>query len=344
MKIAIRVDGNSKIGLGHVTRCISLAQSLKKCGNECTFLVADESCCDYLERNAMAYIVLQSKWDDYQDSLDNLKEYLKETQTKMLIVDSYYVDNSFFEEIHSYSKTVYITENIPDKKTSYMDVFINYNKFVLDDYQEKNAADGLILGSRFALLRPEFGKVKTDTNRQKSILILTGGSDPLNLAVLIHDVIIQCEELNNYQINIVSGTMNPHIAELQELEKQSQRVKIYLNPASMSEVMVNNCVAISAAGSTIYELCACMTPTISYIYVDNQKGIAESFSKEETVPYAGDMRLNQKNVLENIISHLLDFDVNPNKWEQKAQRMRELCDGEGADRVAALLNRILLCE
>lgn len=39
----------------------------------------------------------------------------------------------------------------------------------------------------------------------------------------------------------------------------------------MSELMQQCDMAVSAAGSTLYELCACGMPTITYVLADNQK-------------------------------------------------------------------------
>ena len=49
-------------------------------------------------------------------------------------------------------------------------------------------------------------------------------------------------------------------------------------------------VAISAGGTTLYELCACGTPTISYSFADNQLNNVKQFDEDGIIPYAGDVR------------------------------------------------------
>ena len=48
--IIIRVDGNEKIGLGHVMRCLSVADALKSNGNNLMFVTADEKCRELLSQ------------------------------------------------------------------------------------------------------------------------------------------------------------------------------------------------------------------------------------------------------------------------------------------------------
>ncbi|NLV76359.1 MAG: UDP-2,4-diacetamido-2,4,6-trideoxy-beta-L-altropyranose hydrolase, partial [Tissierellia bacterium] len=47
-------------------------------------------------------------------------------------------------------------------------------------------------------------------------------------------------------------------------------VKFYMNVKNMKNLMINNDLAISAGGNTLYELCACGIPTIAIIIADNQ--------------------------------------------------------------------------
>ena len=114
------------------------------------------------------------------------------------------------------------------------------------------------------------------------------------------------------------------------------------NPPSRKKayIIVNSDVVISAAGSTLYELCAVGTPTISYAYADNQLGNAISFDKDRCIPYGGDIR--KDDAINYIISLLLNkMDVSNRKMQSK--RMREKITSYGAvnivDRICSILHK-----
>ena len=67
-------------------------------------------------------------------------------------------------------------------------------------------------------------------------------------------------------------------------------------------------IAISAGGTTLYELCACGTPTISYSFADNQLDNVEQFQKDELIDYAGDVR--KTNIFENVKKRLNQYTQN----------------------------------
>ena len=46
--ILFRADGNTKIGMGHIMRCLSIADTFRRNGKDCTFVLADISMQDII--------------------------------------------------------------------------------------------------------------------------------------------------------------------------------------------------------------------------------------------------------------------------------------------------------
>ena len=65
---------------------------------------------------------------------------------------------------------------------------------------------------------------------------------------------------------------------------------LHINEHNMSALMQKCDIAISAAGSTLYELCATGIPAITYTLADNQLIAAEQFDKQGIMLSAGDCR------------------------------------------------------
>ena len=64
-------------------------------------------------------------------------------------------------------------------------------------------------------------------------------------------------------------------------------------------------IAVSAGGSTLYELCVCGAPTISYTFSDNYLDNVYEFHADEIIEYAGDA--GQDKTVTKIISPLDEY-------------------------------------
>ena len=159
-------------------------------------------------------------------------------------------------------------------------------------------------------------------------------------------------------IYAIVGAMNRHRDELYQkydsheddprtpcgkvrLEKKSVIVQLIENPGHLSDLMKDCDLAISAAGVTTYELCACGTPTLLYTLADNQMGIAESLRKNGLMTYLGDVRQDLPGVVSRAVKEILPHLENAT-YEQRAGQsnaLQLLVDGHGAERIAKIIVR-----
>ena len=58
------VDGNEKIGMGHVMRCLTIAEALRKQGEEVLFLSADDKPVKIIEDQGFAVKILFTYYDE----------------------------------------------------------------------------------------------------------------------------------------------------------------------------------------------------------------------------------------------------------------------------------------
>ena len=93
-------------------------------------------------------------------------------------------------------------------------------------------------------------------------------------------------------------------------------------------------IAISAAGTTLYELCACGTPTISYVIADNQTDNAVWFDENNIIEFAGDVRLDD---IGHNLARIMPKYCDRAYRENLSVEMQELVDGRGAGRIVEVL-------
>jgi spore coat polysaccharide biosynthesis predicted glycosyltransferase SpsG len=102
----------------------------------------------------------------------------------------------------------------------------------------------------------------------------------------------------------------------------------------MSAIFTRCDLAISASGSTLYELCACGTPSISFLTAENQLQLSAGMQKmgvTESVGWIGDEALERMQVA--IRTMKVDF----KRRLQMTALGQELVDGLGAERIVGAL-------
>ena len=85
-EIVFRADANPNIGMGHVMRCLSIADAFQSMGKRVLFIVADDSVVNLINSRGFDTYVLKSDYKDMESELSMWPEWLL---TKILIVDSY---------------------------------------------------------------------------------------------------------------------------------------------------------------------------------------------------------------------------------------------------------------
>ena len=184
--------------------------------------------------------------------------------------------------------------------------------------------------SAYAMLREEFQNVETDTRNY--ILVLTGGSDPYNIAThLVRELLPLIGE--KASIVVVSSSLNPNIEELR-MVCNDEKVCLLENVRNMAMVMKHAILAISSGGSTLYELCACGIPTITYAIAPNQMDNVLEFDRLELMKFSGYYPDCPRKVLSSIASSCIVLKNDALRQSVLAIKLRDMCDGAGSLRVA----------
>src|SRR5262249_29567440 len=140
------------------------------------------------------------------------------------------------------------------------EVVLNQNLGAHEElYRQRESNTRILLGPRYALLRCEFN-VWRNWKRNVSpvcrrILVMMGGSDLENLTVrgIGARALTKFEDLD---VTGVVGGSNPHLGTLKNSAARSGiKIELKSNVRNVPDLMAAADVAVSAAGSTCWELC-----------------------------------------------------------------------------------------
>lgn len=330
----IRVDMNDTIATGHVMRCLSIADAARRLGEESCFVLADEHGTELLANRGYAYHVLHSDWRDMEGELPALKRFIDSEGIASLLIDSYQVTPHYLEQLSAWTKTLYLDDVNAFRYPVHM--LLCYAIYAESfHYPERYREVGgietrFLLGPQYAPLRSEFSGegAKKIAQRAERLLLLSGGTDPYDvLGRLLNG--LSCEDYR--EITVICGRYYPKYEELRRLYKEDKRIRLLQAVDNIQDYMKEADIAVSAGGSTLYELASLGTPAITYSLADNQWENVREFQQKELMDYAGDVRTEP--VIERILELLNQQCRNASLRRERSRKLRELVDGRGAERI-----------
>ena len=320
-----RADASSEIGMGHIMRCLSIADALSPY-TQVLFILADNTAQSIIEHRGYKTFILGSDYRDMENELPLWPPGLPDC----VIIDSYYVTVNYLSSIKRRAKVVYIDDLAAFPYP--VDILVNYNAYgLLLDYQDlySGCAPKLLLGPQFAPLRAMFCSIdrRIQPDRVRDILVSTGGADPLHLALDFAKL-----KQEKYIFHLLLGPLNGDKAEIKTIAAQNNSIVLHENITDMRSLISRCDLAVSAAGSMLYELCACGVPVVTFISADNQIIGAEAFQRLGMAINSGDLREL------DCPAHLLlnQVDLLAHDFQQRIQmgaKMQEMIDGYGATRI-----------
>ncbi len=311
-------------------RCTSIARAFLRAGEDVIFVTADHEGDGLLQ--GFKATCLNGRWDCLEAELEKIKKMTLEMKPETLIVDSYYVSESYFRELRKLTRVAYIDDL--NESTWDVDYLINYNIYgsKLDYSAYARTKTKFLLGPRFTPLRDEFRDCGKHEIRKiaKDVLVSAGGADP----ECVTEIIIQniCPHFPDVVFHFLVGAMNPRLSDINQRILETKNAVIHINEQKMSDLMMKCDVAISAAGTTMYELCATGLPTITFTLADNQFMAAGEFAHQEIMLSAGDCRRDNC-FLDNIKKCLQSLVEKTDIRCNLSNRMQAVVDGKGADRI-----------
>lgn len=343
--IWIRADANPEIGSGHIMRCLSIADACRALGERVCFILADDGAAALLEGRGQEYLVLGTAYNHMEEELEpgrgegGLQGLLQTQKPDLLLVDSYFVTERYFALLRKYVKVIYM-DDIPRFDYA-VDGIVNYNIYGENMEYNSPSISKRWLGPAYAPLRTQFQRVEYEVRHAaEDVLITTGGSDKYNLAGLLLDKVLSEKQTGKLRYHVVSGALNPHFAILEALAEKHDNIRLYRNVTDMAELMKRCDIAITAGGSTMYELSAVGVPLLCFSFVDNQERIVEAFWQRGLAAYGGNYLKEQECFAANVAKALAELAADEERRRQYSRRLRAVVDGEGAGRLAlALLGR-----
>jgi UDP-2,4-diacetamido-2,4,6-trideoxy-beta-L-altropyranose hydrolase len=258
-----------------------------------------------------------------------------------LVLDGYHFDAAYQRAIVEAGLGLLVIDDYGHASHYYADLVLNQNIHASEVlYSHREPYTDLLLGTSFALLRREFwawhGWQREVPGIGRRVLVSFGGTDPENVT---RQVITALERVDVEGLEgiVLVGVGNPHSEELGHAVRQSSlSVRLERNVSNMPELMAWADVAVSAGGSTCWELAFMGVPGLLLITAENQRAAVQRLSEERIfLSMEGAVPLDIRG-LAIAVTKLTKSQGSRQLMSRKGQ---QLVDGYGAMRVAKSIGR-----
>lgn len=333
MRVLIRADASTAIGIGHVARCLTLAQVLVAQGARVSF-ACRELAGHQLARIAEAGHEVLALPAEAPDDIAALGDLLPPGSAfDWIIVDHYQLGAAWETAARRWGRRIMVIDDLADRPHD-CDLLLDQN-FTASQalYQPLVPATCRVLtGPRHALLRPAFRTDRAARDEQgRRVLVSFGGFDQAGMTLKTLQALAGLERV---QVHCIAGQSSPDLAALQALVDQHPEWVLLPFVDDLPQRMAAATLFIGAGGGTTWERAAVGLPSLCVSVADNQVTNAEALARAGVHLYLGPACGVSVEALQCAIAVLLD---NPLLRQHFAERGQALVDGLGAQRVAVAL-------
>ncbi|MCW8931344.1 MAG: UDP-2,4-diacetamido-2,4,6-trideoxy-beta-L-altropyranose hydrolase [Gammaproteobacteria bacterium] len=323
-KALFRLDSGGQYGLGHVMRSKALADALLKINIECTFAVQSVHSNDAVLPHNLININTENDFHSLAKAYD------------VIIVDHYDYTTELFFQLSKIDHTVLVVlDDECNRGKLYADIVINPAAQAASlPYAETCPEAKWLFGFDYILLRSFFKELESQYDeysyyeKRQSIVITFGGSDVTGLTLPLLKS-IKNTSLMSFDIIVVTGV---GCQNSDEIETYCSELKMSYkhNVKNMAQLFLKAKLAISAAGSTAFELAYCGVPSIFAVVADNQLISIEDQCRQG---WCQMVDCRKQNNVSDIIYYAEKL-INSTQLKELSQLAQSLVDGKGAERIA----------
>ena len=330
--LIFRVDADAVIGVGHLMRCLALAQTWREAGGHGTFLTkTDISRLDRrLRSEGMHVAKLPATPGSIEDAYQTA-HFAHDHHASWIVVDGYQFDGGYQRALRGNGQQVLTIDDHGLAGHYYGDLILNQNSYAHEGfYVNREPYTRMLIGPKYVLLGRHFIKwqewQRETPEMARNVMVTMGGGDPNNVTAVVLKALAKVD-VSGLIIKLVVGATNPNLSLLGQLALRSpHQTDILSDVADMSELMAWADVAITAGGSTCWEMAYMGLPNGVIVLADNQIPVAENLHAKGVSIHMGHANAINKNSISRIIRDLI---LDQARRKSMSRLGRSLVSGSG---------------
>lgn len=352
MRVVFRVDASTRMGIGHLIRCLTLAEVLRERGADVHFICREHAgnLIALLRQKELEVLALPCPANNETAHSDDYAVWLGVTQAEdaeqtiralegdvpdWLVVDHYGLDVEWERRLRPYVGHIMAIDDFTNRNHD-CDALLDQNYSVEGEHRYAGFVPPIcktLLGPGYALLRKEF-RLLRERNEARSnelgkiLVFFTAGDDQGETLKAMQGV----EMFGSAErVDVVVGQSNPdNVAIKAKCDKLHWGYHCQVD--YMPSLIAQADLVVGAGGSSNWERCALGVPALVAVLAENQALIAQALGSAGIVCNLGWNGGLQAVDYANALNSL-----NHDRLAAMSGKALALVDAKGAERVADIL-------
>ena len=331
-QVIFRVNAGSQTGLGHFMRCLALAEALQAKGTDIIF--TGNCNLPLVSKKLQALNIPLIPFESNESSA--FLDHYPPKENSWVVMDGYFFMEPLALQIKKSGYRLLMVEDYIRLNRYVADIVVNPNIGAEKLKYQSDSGTLFRQGLDYVFLRQEYLTRKSQHPAKKpsveNLLITLGGSDTTSYFPKILKALDFLHESCNVRI---VGT--EAVRELKEFKDSKLKDKMELLPLveDYPSLLHWADLALTAGGSTCWELSYLGVPFVTLILAENQAPIAEGLSERKAAMNAGWITALEPGRLEEILKRLFR---NPEERALLLNNASALVDGKGVERIIGLMS------
>lgn len=333
MNIIFRTDASNKIGMGHFMRCIGLAQEFQSRGSEITFVSASpiSSMVERIKKEQFELIEICAEAGSASDAKSTYS-ICKKKAADLLVADHYALKKNWFSSMRDNGVTCLLwTDFLQDSALPVSFILDQTPDASLSTYKRAAPGAQIFCGLKYSVLRREFlnkSNIRYRREELRHVLVTLGGADPDGVTQKVLSALRPFS--SQLSIRVIIGPANHCGAEIRLTAQKFSNCEVFESVEDMAGMVAWADIAVSAAGTSLWEFAYSGLPALTTIIADNQLHLASALERLGGGINLGKAnRLTEKEVCDSLAS-LIDT---PENISSMSEVMMKIVDGCGVKRV-----------
>lgn len=340
MTVFFRVDVGANAGMGHLMRCLALAQELQDNGDTVGFICPELSYVRSLLDDEGISIHAITAGLCISDDVANTCCLAKSAGADIVVLDGYEFNELYQRAMRDHGPDLGLVSVDDTAQTHYAtDIVVNQNLGAETLKYSRDPGTRLLLGPSYLMLRRVFleARPRQVHDHARRVVVSMGGSDPANATAIACRALAALDR-DDLAVRVIVGAANPHLETLEaEIASYVEGSEIVVAPDNVADHFRWADVAVSSGGSTSWELAYLGVPNVILTQADNQDQIAGVLDRQGLAVWcgrSGDIDISRFSVC---LSELIE---NLGRRKRLSRDGQQIVDGYGVKRVAAELRKL----